>query len=160
MQIKFWYLLSLGIITLDLILKAVTDGNDTTIIGGLLSFVSVHNYGASWGVFSGAKIMFIIIAAVFLIGMVLFDIMYKKDFKANGWYKVGFACVFGGIIGNMIDRIFVGYVRDFISLDFINFPVFNIADIALTVGCICFAVFVIFFAFRDDNKEQNEEFKE
>ena len=105
-------------------------------------------------------ILAIVCFAIGGIGMVAFDIFYKKDFKANGWYRVGFACIFGGIIGNMVDRIFVGFVRDFISLDFINFPVFNVADIALTVGCICFAVFVIFFAFRDDKKVQNQENKE
>ena len=160
MEIKFWYFLSLGIIALDLVLKFVLEGVNTTIIEGVLSFVSVHNEGASWGIFSGARWAFVALAVAFLIGMILFDIFYKKKFNANGWYRVGFACVFGGIIGNLFDRIAFGYVRDFISLDFINFPVFNIADIVLTIGCICIVVFIVFFAFNDKNKNKNQANKQ
>ena len=154
MEIKFWYILSAGVIALDLILKIVMEGVNITVIQGVLSFVSVHNYGASFGVMDGARWFFIVLAIVFVIGMILFDFLYKKDFRANGWYRVGFALILGGIIGNLIDRIAFGYVRDFISLDFINFPVFNIADMALTFGCICLVVFIIFFAFRNDKEQE------
>ena len=52
--------------------------------------------------------------------------------------------ILGGLFGNLIDRIAFGYVRDFVHLDFMSFPVFNVADIALTVGCICFIIYVLF----------------
>lgn len=157
MQIKFWYLLSLGIIGVDILLKILTDGLNLSILGGVLSFTSVHNTGASWGLFSGAQVIFIVLGLIAVAGMILFDILYKKPFKTNGWYKVGFTCLIGGIIGNLIDRLFLGYVRDFISLDFISFPVFNIADIALTVGCICIAVYIIFFAFVGESPKNEDK---
>lgn len=57
---------------------------------------------------------------------------------------MGFSLVFGGAVGNLIDRLFLGYVRDFIALDFINFPVFNIADMCLCAGVIVLLVFFLF----------------
>ena len=60
----------------------------------------------------------------------------------------------GGIIGNVVDRMFLGYVRDFISLQFMNFAVFNIADSALTVGVICLIVWLLFFSYRDKQKNK------
>ncbi len=154
MEIKFWYILSAGVIALDLILKVVMEGVNITVIPNVLSFISVHNYGASFGVLDGARWFFIVLAILFVIGMVLFDFLYKKNFRANGWYRVGFALILGGIIGNLVDRIAFGYVRDFISLDFIDFPVFNIADMALTFGCICLVVFILFFAFRSEKPQE------
>ncbi len=159
MEIKFWYILSAVVLVLDLVLKAVLEGIDLTIIDGVLSFITVHNTGASFGVLSGAQWLFIVLAVVFIVGMILFDILYKKPFGANGWYRAGFTLILAGIIGNLVDRIAFGYVRDFISLDFINFPVFNVADIALTVGCICLVVFMIFFAFREPKKEEKNNQK-
>ena len=154
MEIKFWYILSAGVIALDLILKVVMEGVNITVIPNVLSFISVHNYGASFGVLDGARWFFIVLAILFVIGMVLFDFLYKKDFRANGWYRVGFVLILGGIIGNLVDRIAFGYVRDFICLEFIDFPVFNIADMALTFGCICLVVFILFFAFRSEKPQE------
>lgn len=144
-RIGWWYLLTIGIIILDLVSKILLDGKNFEVISGFVSFISVHNEGASFGILNGAQVFFIIIAVLFGIGMVLFDILYNKNFGSNGWYKVGFTLILGGLVGNLIDRIAFGYVRDFIHLDFMNFPVFNVADISLTVGCICLAVFLLFF---------------
>lgn len=154
MRIKWWYFLTLGVLVVDLVAKALLDGKNLDFIPGFISFVSVHNYGASFGVLEGAQVFFIIISIIFAIFMILFDIFYKRDFGANGWYKIGFTLVLGGLFGNLVDRIVFGYVRDFVHLDFMNFAVFNIADIALTVGCICLAVFLIFFCRFPSNKKQ------
>lgn len=154
MQIKFWYILSIAVIALDLVTKACLDGVTAPLWNGVVSIYSTHNYGASWSILSGATWLFIALACVFVAGMIAFDIFYKKDFGANGWYKVGFAFLLGGIIGNLVDRIAFGYVRDFIKLDFINFPIFNIADTALTVGCICLIVYLLFFSMRNNNNKE------
>ncbi len=145
MQIKWWYFLSLGVIFIDLLTKHLLDGQNYGVIDGFFSVVTVHNTGASWGVLAGAQWFFILISVVFLVGMLLFDFLYKKDFGANAWYRIGFTLVLGGLIGNLFDRIVFGYVRDFIHLDFMSFPVFNVADMALTIGCICILIFLVFF---------------
>ncbi|MBQ7976997.1 MAG: signal peptidase II [Clostridia bacterium] len=149
MQIKWWYFLALGVLAIDLITKAVFDGKTIDLIAGVIGINGfVHNTGASGGFlggWSGAMTFFIILSFVFLIGMIAFDILFKKKFGANAWYKVGFTLVLGGLLGNLIDRLAFGYVRDFIELEFIQFPVFNIADVALTIGCICLAVFLVFY---------------
>ncbi len=153
MQIKWWYFLSIGVLIVDLVSKALLDGETIEVINGFFGFVSVHNTGASFGVFAGAQTFFIIISILFALGMMAFDIFYKKGFGANGWYRVGFTLILGGLLGNLIDRIAFGYVRDFVHLEFIDFPVFNVADIALTIGCICIIVFLIFFFKTDIDKK-------
>ena len=154
-HIGWWYFLALGVVLLDLVAKILLDGKNLDVINGFFGFVSVHNFGASFGMLSGAKIFFIVLAVAFMAGMIIFDLFYNKNSHSNGWYKVGFTLILGGLIGNLIDRIFLGYVRDFIHLEFMDFPVFNIADIALTVGCICLAIYLIFFC-RFDKKEQEK----
>ena len=164
-SIKWWYLLIIGIIIVDLVTKAILDGKEMGAISGLFSFVSVHNTGASYGMFSDkpfAQVMFIIIALVFAGGLICFDLFYKKKIAKNIWYKLALVLILGGLFGNLIDRVALGYVRDFIHLDFMSFPVFNIADIALTVGCICFIIYVIFYNpfGQEDEGNQNPKLEE
>ena len=153
MQIKWWYFLTVGVLVADLVSKALLDGKTMDVINGFFGFVSVHNTGASFGVFAGAQTFFIVISVIFALGMLAFDIFYKRKFGANGWYRVGFTLILGGLLGNLVDRIAFGYVRDFIHLEFMDFPVFNIADIALTIGCICIIVFLLFFFRTEKAKE-------
>jgi len=154
MQIKFFYIISIVILAGDLISKHFLDGVTAEFIPNVISISSTHNYGASWSILSGATVLFIVLAGVFLAGMLAFDIFYKRDFGVNCWYKVGFALIFGGILGNLVDRIALGYVRDFIKLEFMDFPIFNIADISLTVGCICLVIWLLFFGMRDRSKKE------
>lgn len=163
MRIKFWYFLTLGVIALDMLTKVIFDGKVAEFIPGFISINgTVHNYGASGGFLANTEwgmIFFIILAIAFGVGMIVFDCLYKKPFGANAWYKIGFTLILGGLIGNLIDRLVLGYVRDFINLQFMNFPVFNIADCALTVGCICLAIFFIFFLRFDKSSVKTIQIK-
>ena len=146
-SVKWWYLVIPCIIIIDLVTKAILDGKKMDVISGFFSFVSVHNTGASYGMFSDkpyAQVVFIIIALVFAAALISFDLLYNKKIVKNTWYKLAFVLILGGLFGNLIDRVALGYVRDFVHLDFMSFPVFNVADIALTVGCICFIIYVLF----------------
>lgn len=145
MKNKFWYFLAFGLVVLDLITKYLTDGVNITGTNVFVDIVSVHNYGASWGILAGHGVFFVVLAIIFVAGMLCYDFFAKKDNHENGWFFVGFNLVLAGITGNVVDRIIFGYVRDFISLAFINFPVFNVADICLTVGTICIVVWLLFF---------------
>lgn len=138
------------IIAVDLITKGVLDGKEVAVINGVVSFVSEHNYGAAWSFLSGKVLLLIIVTVLFLVGFIVFDI-YEKQTRT--FYCVSFAMVLGGTLGNMIDRIFLGYVRDFIFLEFINFPVFNIADSCLVIGVILYCVYYVFLWDKKENKK-------
>ncbi len=107
-------------------------------INGLFHFEHVHNYGAAWGVFSGQKIP-LIVFTLFVTGFILFS---AKEITERGKLpSIGFGMILGGALGNLVDRIWQGYVTDFIDFDtpirvIETFPVFNIADSALTIGVV------------------------
>ena len=153
MKIKFWYILAIAVIVLDLVTKVVTEGINTEVIPGVLSFVSVHNTGASFSMLDGARWFFIILGIAFVVGMILFDIFGKVKLRYNAWYCIGFTLLLGGIIGNLVDRIAFGYVRDFIRLDFMTFPIFNIADCALCIGTVLIAIWILFFASKEEKTD-------
>lgn len=138
------------ILAVDLITKGLLDGKEIGVIKGVVSFVSEHNYGAAWSFLSGKVILLIIVSVLFLALFITFDIVEKQT---HPLYTISFAMIIGGTLGNMIDRIFLGYVRDFICLDFINFPIFNIADCCLVLGVILYCVYYVFM--WDKNKKES-----
>ena len=93
----------------------------------------VKNYGAAFNIFSGNRIFLSFISIIFSI-VLIYLIFRKKSSFLTEYYSYSF--ILGGTFGNGIDRIFKGYVIDFINLNFINFPVFNIADISINIGFI------------------------
>ena len=100
----------------------------------------VKNYGAAFNIFSGSRIFLSLISILFSILLIYF-IFRKKTLNTFDLYSYSF--ILGGTIGNGIDRIFKGFVVDFINLNIINFPVFNIADISINIGFI-FLLYNIF----------------
>ncbi|MBG9988193.1 signal peptidase II [Aerococcaceae bacterium DSM 111176] len=108
--------------------------NETmTIIEDVINFTYIRNDGAGWGILSGQRTFFIIITLIIVI--ILIRIIIKN--KDKSWIQlIWIGMIIAGAIGNLIDRILLGYVVDMFHLIFIDFPVFNIADMALTVGII------------------------
>jgi len=100
----------------------------------------VKNYGAAFNIFSGSRIFLSFISIIFSI-LLIYLILKKNNLNTLDLYSYSF--ILGGTIGNGIDRILKGYVIDFINLNIINFPVFNIADISINIGFI-FLLFNIF----------------
>lgn len=117
------------------------DSGDIVVIPGVLDIALVHNIGAAWGLFEGATAAL----AVLSIAVCAFIIIYlaKTWQRSNMIAVIGLSLVFAGGLGNMIDRVAYGYVVDFISLSFIDFPVFNIADIGVTCGLVLFMIGLI-----------------
>ena len=103
----------------------------------LADFIYVKNTGAAFSMFSG-KVSVLSVC----IGVIVYFIVKKPKSKLM---CISLALLFSGAAGNAIDRVANGYVVDFISLKFINFPVFNIADIAITVGAALLVIYMIFF---------------
>ena len=122
-------------------------------IDGLFHLTYVQNTGAAFSSFEGQQWLFIIIFIAFAVGIVWEFSGKRMGFTAfERWCIVA---VFAGGLGNMIDRVRLGYVVDMIAVDFINFPVFNVADCFITCGCIALLVHLIFFnkAFWKDEKK-------
>ena len=143
-------------IAIDLLLKFfiqkhfLDGGEKINIIKGVLSITYTENRGVAWGLFSGKTLGIIITSIVFVIILVVWDIFNTDRHPLN---FIGFSLILAGAIGNFIDRIFLGYVRDFIALDFINFPIFNFADICITVGCILYVIYTLFIYTKKGKKE-------
>jgi len=100
----------------------------------------VKNYGAAFNIFSGSRIFLSLISIIFSI--ILIYLILRKN-TLNSFELFSYSFILGGTIGNGIDRILNGFVIDFINLNIINFPVFNIADISINIGFI-FLLYSIF----------------
>ena len=109
-------------------------GESLPIIRNFLHFTMVHNTGIAFGLFKNQGVVFIIIPIIAIV-LLVFNIYYYRNNKVlSRTYIIAFSLILGGAIGNLIDRIYYGYVIDFI--DFRIWPVFNIADSAITIGAI------------------------
>lgn len=138
--------------TVDLITKAVTDGKSSEFIDGFISFFSTHNTGAAWSMLNKHTWLLIVLSIVF-IGVILFaHIKFKNK---NFLYAISMGLVFSGALCNLFDRIAFGYVRDFIRLEFMEFPIFNIADCAITIGVVLLVLFFILLSIKE-NKEKKQ----
>ena len=124
-------------------------GETLEVIPGVISFWYVTNTGAAFSLGEGMGLVFVLLALVVTVAAA----WYLATTRAVSWFEVvGLAMVVGGAIGNAIDRVAFGYVTDFIATEFIDFPVFNVADIGVTVG-----VAVAFIGFVFLNPEGREE---
>lgn len=114
-------------------------GESLPIIRNVLHMTLVHNTGIAFGFFKDQGVVFIIIPIIAIILLVFNIYYYKQNNEALSHpYIIAFSLILGGAIGNLIDRMTYGYVIDFIDLRI--WPVFNIADSAITVGAIVIAI--------------------
>jgi len=141
---KLYFLfLSILIILIDQFSKYLIFYNHKILINKdfvLFRLDFVKNYGAAFNIFSGSRIFLSLISIIFSI-LLIYLILKKNNLNTLDLYSYSF--ILGGTIGNGIDRILKGYVIDFINLNIINFPVFNIADISINIGFI-FLMYNIF----------------
>lgn len=148
----------LGCVFWDLFTKTITEGYEVSILNKIISFYSVHNTGAAWSIFSNQTLVLSIVSGIAIVGIIIYDIFFNT--MEGKLYSISLALILSGAIGNFIDRVFFGYVRDFIRLDFINFPIFNLADIFLVSGCIGICIFMIIFACKESNKKTQKPKKD
>ena len=135
------------IIALDQITKYLTVANiplgeEIAAIPGLFHFTYIRNTGASFSMLEGNGWLFI---GVLLIFTVILAVLLKRKVITKPFEIWCLAAIWGGGVGNAIDRIHLGYVVDMIETTFIEFPVFNVADIFITCGCILMMIHLIFF---------------
>lgn len=134
---KFGFpILAAVLIAVDQLVKAWTVANielDTVepFIPGFMSLAYLRNYGAAWSILQNQQWFFTIVTIAAVTGLIWY---YVKQIKGNLWTLFSLTLMIAGALGNFIDRIRLGYVVDMFHLDFISFPVFNVADMCLSVG--------------------------
>ena len=132
---------------------------EAALIPGVVKLVNIHNSGAAFGFLSNAayaRWLFLGIAALFIIVIVV--VLAKHLFKSRfaNWCAV---MALAGAVGNCIDRALYGYVVDMFKVEFMDFAVFNVADVFLVVACLAFVIYLIVDLFRgkDDDDEDDDE---
>jgi len=139
----YFFSLSIFIVLIDQFTKYLISYSNKLFINKdflLFKLDFIKNYGAAFNIFSGSRIFLSLISILFSI--LLFYLIFKKN-TLNIFELYSYSFILGGTIGNGIDRIFKGFVIDFINLNIINFPVFNVADISINIGFI-FLLYNIF----------------
>jgi len=143
-QTKLYFLsLSLFIVLIDQLTKYLIFYNKKLFINKdflLFKLDFVKNYGAAFNIFSGSRVFLSLISIFFSI--LLIYLIFRKN-TLNSFDLYSYSFILGGTIGNGMDRILKGFVIDFINLNIINFPVFNIADMSINIGFI-FLLYNIF----------------
>lgn len=132
-----------------LIVSNMSLGESASVIPGLLDFTYTHNDGMALGIGSDAfRWAFIIVTVA--VCFILIYLMFKAEFK-NKLYYMSVACIVGGGIGNLIDRLLNGYVVDFLALSFFP-PICNFADYCITAGTIMLVIYILFYYGKKNNK--------
>jgi len=158
-------LLIILVVVLDQLSKLWVVGNfalyeSVPVIPGFFSLTYLTNTGAAFGILAGhstwwRQAFFIAIA---LAALVVITVMYRRLRNESVWYEVALAFIAGGAIGNVIDRVRLGSVVDFLDvyIGTRHWPAFNIADSAITVGVAVFLVKNIFFDEKPGNKSKQD----
>ncbi|ATC62305.1 MAG: signal peptidase II [Lactococcus raffinolactis] len=114
------------------IVKNLRLSEQKSVINGILSLTHLRNNGAAWSILEGQQWFFVLTTVIVLAVAIWF---WLKNLSKN-WYAIGLTLIISGALGNFIDRVRQGYVVDMFQLDFINFPIFNVADILLSIGFV------------------------
>lgn len=156
-MLAIYVLVAVLVAALDQIIKCLVvtflkPVSSVSAIPGLLDLTYVENRGVAFGMFSNMRIVFIIVTSIVII---LFAYLLSKNYKKSILFSLSAAFIIGGGLGNLIDRIFVGYVVDYLSLSFFP-PVCNFADYAITAGTVMLIVYLLFFSDKDKKIEKGK----
>lgn len=141
-----YYIIAMILIGLDQLSKYLTVqeialGEVVSLVPNVLSLTYIRNSGAAWSILEDQMIFFYVITVVVVGALIYF--LHTEGKKAP-IASTGIAFIMGGAIGNFIDRLHLKYVIDMIRLEFINFPIFNVADMALTIGVIILIGYIVY----------------
>lgn len=137
-----------------LAVEFLMDKRPIVVINNLIELHFVKNFGAAFGILQNQRWFFIVITFLVLTGIIIF-VIKKKD-SLHFFTKLSLGALLGGAIGNLIDRVKLGYVVDFIKVDLgrlYDFPVFNIADIFIVIGTLLLVLLILLD--RHEIKQEN-----
>lgn len=158
MSVYKYYGLAVFVVLLDqwtkwLIVKNMEYGERIAVLDPWFGILSHRNKGAAWGMLEGQMWLFSIVTVAVICAILYF---YHKEAKGKTVFQVGLMLLLGGAVGNFIDRLFRGEVVDFVDvlIPIINydFPIFNVADAALTIAVVVLMIGLI----REDKKEKKQ----
>ncbi|MBE6138355.1 MAG: signal peptidase II [Firmicutes bacterium] len=144
------------IILLDQIIKFLVIANmnlfdSINVVENFFNITYVRNNGAAWSILSGNTLLLIVIS---IIALILIYFYFIKNQKLNNLENISYSLLIGGTVGNLIDRVFLGYVVDYLDFKIFsyNFPVFNLADICIVIGIFLICITLIGGEINDRNK--------
>ena len=137
------------------ILSGVKPVGTVTVIPGLFNLTYSENRGVAFGLFQDGTVFFAITTSIVIVA---FLILLIKNYKKSKLFSVAAALIIGGGLGNLFERVFFGYVTDYLSLSFFS-PICNFADYCITAGTVCLVVYLLFFSdfLKNDKKKTNEQ---
>ena len=152
-------LLALALLALDQWVKrhitlTLPLGETRPLLPGLVELKTVHNYGAAWSSFSGAR--WLLVAATSLIVLVILSLLVRRVVRHPLGVLAGCLILSGGL-GNILDRVRLGYVVDMFHLQFWpSYPVFNVADVCIVSGCVLGLIYYQWFYEKYDKREKSD----
>ena len=158
----FYAVITAAIIAADQIVKAwaktsLIDVGTIPVIKDIFHLTYAENRGAAFSMLEGQRWFFIVLTSVML---VVIAVAFFKEFFKGIWGKTTLVFIFAGAVGNFIDRVWLGFVVDMFDFRLIDFPIFNVADIFLTVGAIMGIIYILFIdkdLFKEDKKVKNDD---
>ena len=155
----FWILITVGVVVLDQITKWLAveyliPVGTVPIIKDALHLTYVENPGAAFGMMQNSRWIFLLVSTVAIIAIIIYLIKFAPK---NKLALLSLAFILGGGIGNMIDRVALGYVVDFIDFRLINFAVFNVADSFVCVGAALLIIYVLFIEGKENKRPDGDE---
>ncbi|MBR6185199.1 MAG: signal peptidase II [Clostridia bacterium] len=139
-RILAWTLPGLAVLLVDRAVKVSLGSVNAPLIPGVIRLTSAWNTGMALGLFQG-KAPWILLVSIALVCVCLYLI---KDFRIRGLAPIALSMIAGGALGNMIDRVFLGYVIDMFELEFMDFYIFNVADAGVVTGAVLCGISLLF----------------
>lgn len=147
------YIIALAAALLDQFTKALAAkklaGGTIPVINGIFHFTYVENTGAAFGVFKDGNTVLAVVMSIIIIGIIIALTVLKPR---SLLVRISTGLVMGGAIGNLFDRIFRGFVIDFLDLRAISYPVFNFADSCVVIGAVLICIYIVFFGKKKEEK--------
>ncbi len=148
-------ILSVIVVVADFIFKQLAvaylkNGEVYTVLGGLVRLEYVENRGMAFGMLQNFRWFFIIFTLAIILAAIIYVIKTKPQSR---FLKTALSLIIGGGIGNLIDRVIMGYVVDYIQLSFFN-PVCNFADYCITIGTALLLIYIIFFTQNETKQKE------
>lgn len=150
--------LAVDLLTKKFVYGSCVNNGDIVIIDGVIRFTAVQNTGASFGIFKNSTAALTVVSLICSIILILF-IFYSYP-RRNLWLRSSLILITAGALGNVIDRLYLGYVRDMVYFELIDFAVFNFADSCLTVGTVVLIIYILFFYGKDEEEARKKREEE